>query len=73
MTGSQHFSPGDIQFQLVYDRGQCVESSHLNPIFCCALQVVCTTEYLDIHPLFYSAVCKPGAIELGTGVVSGKI
>ena len=21
MTGSQHFSPGDIQFQLVYDSG----------------------------------------------------
>ena len=29
MTGSQHFSPGDIQFQLVYDRGQCDESSYL--------------------------------------------
>ena len=23
MAGSQHFSPGDIQFKLVYDRGQC--------------------------------------------------
>ena len=30
MAGTQHFSPGDIQFQLVYDRGQCTESSHLN-------------------------------------------
>ena len=30
MEGSQHFSPGDIQFQLVYDRGQCAESSYLN-------------------------------------------
>ena len=30
MAGSQHFSPGDIQFQLVYDRGQCAESSYLN-------------------------------------------
>ena len=29
MTGSQHFSPGDIQFQLVYDRGKCAESSYL--------------------------------------------
>ena len=29
MTGSQHFSPGDIQFQLIYDRGQCAESSYL--------------------------------------------
>ena len=29
MTGSQHFSPGDIQFHLVYDRGQCAESSYL--------------------------------------------
>ena len=26
---SQHFSPGDIQFQLVYDRGQCADSSYL--------------------------------------------
>ena len=26
MTGSQHFSPGDIQFQLVYHRVQCAES-----------------------------------------------
>ena len=25
MTGSQHFSPDDSQFQLVYDRGQCAE------------------------------------------------
>ena len=32
VTGSQHFSPGDIQFQLVYDKGQCAESSYLNPI-----------------------------------------
>ena len=32
MTGSGHFSPGDIQFQLVYDRGQCAKSSYLNPI-----------------------------------------
>ena len=29
MAGSQHFSPGDIQFQLVYDRGQCAETSYL--------------------------------------------
>ena len=29
MAGTQHFSPGDIQFQLVYDRGQCAESSYL--------------------------------------------
>ena len=29
ITGNQHFSPGDIQFQLVYDRGQCAESSYL--------------------------------------------
>ena len=29
MTGSQHFSPGDVQFQLVYDRGQCAETSYL--------------------------------------------
>ena len=30
MAGTQHFSPDDIQFQLVYDRGQCAESSYLN-------------------------------------------
>ena len=29
MAGSQRFSPGDIQFQLVYDRGQCAETSYL--------------------------------------------
>ena len=29
MAGSQHFSPGDIQCQLVYDRGQRAESSYL--------------------------------------------
>ena len=29
MAGSQHFPPGDIQIQLVYDRGQCAESSYL--------------------------------------------
>ena len=29
MAGSQHFSLGDIQFQLIYDTGQCVESSYL--------------------------------------------
>ena len=29
MTGSQHFSPCEIQFPLVYDRGQCAESSYL--------------------------------------------
>ena len=29
MTETQHFSPGDIQFQLVYDRGQCADSSYL--------------------------------------------
>ena len=35
MAASQHFSPGDVQFQLVYDRGQFSESSYLNrlPIF----------------------------------------
>ena len=33
MTGSQHFSPGDIQFQLVHDRGQCAESSHLDQMW----------------------------------------
>ena len=27
---TQHFSPGNIQFQLVYDRGQCADSSYLN-------------------------------------------
>ena len=32
MTGSQHSSPGDIQFQLVRGRGQCAKSSYLNPI-----------------------------------------
>ena len=30
MAETQHFSPGGIQFQLVYDRGQCAESSYLN-------------------------------------------
>ena len=29
MTGSQYFSPGNIQFQLVYDKGQCADSSYL--------------------------------------------
>ena len=29
MAGSQHFSPGDIQFQIVYERGPCAESSYL--------------------------------------------
>ena len=29
MEGTQHFSPGDIQFQLVYDRGQCAETSYI--------------------------------------------
>ena len=29
MAGIQCFSPGDIQFQLVYDRGQCAETSYL--------------------------------------------
>ena len=29
MTGSQHFSADDIQFQLVCDRGKCTESSYL--------------------------------------------
>ena len=29
LTGSQHFSPGDIQFQLVFDRGQYAESNNL--------------------------------------------
>ena len=33
MAGSQHFSPGDIQFQLVYDKGQCAESSYLRIIY----------------------------------------
>ena len=32
MAGSQHFSPGDNQFQLVYDRGQCGDSSYLNAL-----------------------------------------
>ena len=27
--GTQRFSPGDVKFQLVYDRGQCAESSYL--------------------------------------------
>ena len=30
MTGSQHFTPGNIQFQLVDDRGQCAKSSYVN-------------------------------------------
>ena len=30
MAGTQHFSRGDVQFQLVYDRGQCADSSYLN-------------------------------------------
>ena len=29
MAGSQRFSPSYILFQLVYDRGQCAESSYL--------------------------------------------
>ena len=29
MTGSQHVSPGDIQFHLVYDRDQYAESSYV--------------------------------------------
>ena len=33
MTGSQHFFPGNIQFQLVYDQGQCDESSYLKGEF----------------------------------------
>ena len=33
MTGSQHFALGDIQFQLVYDRGQCAESSYLKHLY----------------------------------------
>ena len=33
MAGSQHFYPGDIQFQLVYDRGQCAELSYLETGF----------------------------------------
>ena len=33
MAGRQYFSPGDIQFQLVMNRGQCAESSYLNIIF----------------------------------------
>ena len=32
MTGSQHSSPGDIQFQPGYDGGQCADSSYLNPL-----------------------------------------
>ena len=32
MAGTQHFSPGDIQFQLLYDRGQRAESSYLNSV-----------------------------------------
>ena len=30
MKGSRHFSPGDIQFHLIYDRNQRAESSYLN-------------------------------------------
>ena len=30
MAGTRHFSKGDIQFQLVYDRGQCADTSYLN-------------------------------------------
>ena len=30
MAGSQHFYPCDIQFQVVFDKGQCVDSSYLN-------------------------------------------
>ena len=33
MAGSQHFSSGDIQFQLVYDRGQCADSSYLKRFY----------------------------------------
>ena len=29
MAGSPHWSGGDIQFKLVYGRGQCAESSYL--------------------------------------------
>ena len=32
MAGTQHFSPSDVQFQLVYDRGQCIEASYLKVI-----------------------------------------
>ena len=31
MTGSQHFFPGDIPFQLVYDRGQYMSPITLIP------------------------------------------
>ena len=30
MAGTQHFSPGDIQFQLVYDRVNVSSPSYLN-------------------------------------------
>ena len=44
MAGTQHFSPSDIQFQLVYDRGQYAESSYLN-----IPQVLCQTFNKDFN------------------------
>ena len=37
MVGTQHFSPGDIQFQLIYDMGQCAETSYLKCVIITAL------------------------------------
>ena len=46
MAGTQHFSQGDNQFQLVYDRGQCADSSYLKVIRFNPLAPVKTTVLL---------------------------
>ena len=50
MAGTQHFFPGDIQFQLVDDRGQCAEPSYLKltPFFLhCESNLLLTKDKTD--------------------------
>ena len=64
MAGSQHFSQGDIQLQLVYDRGQCAESSSLNPILPGLLNTLQTRGGV-FYPPPNSFVFYPRRIKIG--------
>ena len=73
MAGSQHFSPGDIQFQLVFDRGQCAASSYTK--FRLQLKMADLTESLCRQNKFYETLelftkKKTGAMR--TTSVGGK-
>ena len=67
MTGSEHSSPGDIQFRLVYDRGQCADSSYLKLGFHYTANATITTQKQSDYRAEQSNIVRLAASAKSTG------